>query len=482
MIQPVKAGYDQAYNSVPSINDGWYDTLTKINNQAPKEAIITSWWDFGHWFKAIADRRVTFDGAARASSSAHWVGRSLLISSEDETTGILMMLNCGQNKAFDTLNGIFNDAPKSVDILHQVLVQDKAEAIITLKDRGLTTAQIAEVIQYLHCENPPVDYYITSDDMIGKAGVWGHFGSWDFKKAAMYQETKDMDKEGAVKLLVDKYDLSSSEADKTYYEIQNTDADKWIAPWPSYFSNLNQCDGGSAGEVTCIVSAADGNIKINANPGLGEAVIIGNKGESLHPVSVVYATKQAVVEKRFTDSAVPFSVILIPQSDGKSYSAMIADPLLAYSTFTKLFFFDGHGMKCFSKFDEVKTFVGGKISTWVVDYDCKQENKVFFAPVEEVKAAHILISTKNRSDEQALQLAQEIEKNLTTANFAEYAKRLSEDPGSGANGGELGWFGKGTMVSEFEAAAFGLKVGEISSPVKSQFGYHIILLEDRREK
>jgi parvulin-like peptidyl-prolyl isomerase len=67
-------------------------------------------------------------------------------------------------------------------------------------------------------------------------------------------------------------------------------------------------------------------------------------------------------------------------------------------------------------------------------------------------------------------------------DFAKLAAKYSKDTGSGANGGDLGWFGKGAMVAEFETAAFSQKVGEIGKPVKSQFGYHIIQVlghEDR---
>lgn len=64
-------------------------------------------------------------------------------------------------------------------------------------------------------------------------------------------------------------------------------------------------------------------------------------------------------------------------------------------------------------------------------------------------------------------------------DFAELAKTYSQGP-SGPNGGDLGWFGRGQMVEEFENAAFALRVGEVSEPVKTQFGYHIIKLDDRR--
>lgn len=91
-----------------------------------------------------------------------------------------------------------------------------------------------------------------------------------------------------------------------------------------------------------------------------------------------------------------------------------------------------------------------------------------------VKASHILISKKG-SDEQDLQEANKIYNELVAgANFEKLAKEKSGDPGSGSKGGDLGWFGKGAMVPEFEKAAFSGAIGVIQKPVKSQFGYHII--------
>ena len=64
-------------------------------------------------------------------------------------------------------------------------------------------------------------------------------------------------------------------------------------------------------------------------------------------------------------------------------------------------------------------------------------------------------------------------------DFATLAQQFSDDTGSGAQGGELGFFGRGQMVKEFEDAAFSLPIGQISEPVKSQFGYHIIRVEEK---
>lgn len=90
-----------------------------------------------------------------------------------------------------------------------------------------------------------------------------------------------------------------------------------------------------------------------------------------------------------------------------------------------------------------------------------------------IRASHILVSS--------LDLAKKIKKELKDGKeFQVLAKKYSTCPSS-ANGGDLGYFGKGQMVKEFENAAFSLKVGEISEPVKTQFGYHLILVTDKKE-
>ena len=68
------------------------------------------------------------------------------------------------------------------------------------------------------------------------------------------------------------------------------------------------------------------------------------------------------------------------------------------------------------------------------------------------------------------------------ADFAQTAKSLSIDEATAPKGGDLGWVGIGTLVKEFEDAAFALKPGEVSAPVKTQFGWHIIKLEEKRGK
>lgn len=94
-------------------------------------------------------------------------------------------------------------------------------------------------------------------------------------------------------------------------------------------------------------------------------------------------------------------------------------------------------------------------------------------PQTEYHAAHILVATEEEAKAIKEQLAD-------GADFAELAKAKSTDTGSGANGGDLGWFGLGMMVKPFEDAVVAAKVGEVSDPVKTDFGWHLILVKETR--
>ncbi|MDR4889652.1 peptidylprolyl isomerase [Fredinandcohnia sp. QZ13] len=110
--------------------------------------------------------------------------------------------------------------------------------------------------------------------------------------------------------------------------------------------------------------------------------------------------------------------------------------------------------------DEVKTYF--------------EENKDSFVQPEQVQASHILVDDEATASEVATKLAD-------GADFAELAKEYSKDTANAEAGGELGYFGKGEMVAEFENAAFSMGIDEISAPVKTEYGYHIIKVTDKKE-
>lgn len=111
-----------------------------------------------------------------------------------------------------------------------------------------------------------------------------------------------------------------------------------------------------------------------------------------------------------------------------------------------------------------------EIKSW---YDGHKDR---YQQAEERRASHILIASEKLGKDKAKAKAEDVLKDVrkAPANFAELAKKNSDDPGSAAKGGDLGFFGRGMMVKPFEEATFSLKEGEMSGVVESDFGFHII--------
>ena len=104
------------------------------------------------------------------------------------------------------------------------------------------------------------------------------------------------------------------------------------------------------------------------------------------------------------------------------------------------------------------------------------EQRARVTPEDEVRARHILVESEDEAKAIIAQLR-------GGADFATIAKEKSKDPGGAANGGDLGFFSKAQMVPEFAEAAFGMQAGQLSeAPVKTQFGWHIIKVEERRQR
>lgn len=126
----------------------------------------------------------------------------------------------------------------------------------------------------------------------------------------------------------------------------------------------------------------------------------------------------------------------------------------------------------------VETFLAVEGKGKVKEADIKkfyEEEVAKLKPQEEVKARHILLASEDEAKAVAVKLK-------AGGDFAALAKELSKDTGSGAEGGDLGYFTRETMVPEFAEVAFKAAKGETSAPVKSQFGWHIIKVEDKRMK
>ncbi|MDD4973897.1 MAG: SurA N-terminal domain-containing protein [Bacteriovorax sp.] len=109
------------------------------------------------------------------------------------------------------------------------------------------------------------------------------------------------------------------------------------------------------------------------------------------------------------------------------------------------------------------------------------ERKPSLDKPEEVKARHILLMAEGKKDADLKVAIEKIAKEVNPSNFAKMADKYTEDPSGKGKGGDLGTFGKGRMVPEFDQVAFTQKPGTVSAPIKTQFGYHLLLVEKKIE-
>lgn len=393
---PVGIGYSLGSQQMPLINDGWYNALAKINKEAAPDAIVNSWWDFGHWFKAIADRAVTFDGGSQDTPQAHWIGRVLLTDNEQEAIGILRMLDCGGNSAYDSIYKKLNNSYHTITLTKEIILLSEEDAHATLIETGFTEEETNTILLYTHC-TPPENYFITSQDMVGKSGVWAHFGSWNFERAYIVNVANAYDKEQALAIIKEDIGLSAEEAEKLYTEAITSDPNNWITGWPSYVTMPQGC-WQEEEMLLC-------NSGVIINFTTGDAGVLTSEGYK-HPQELLYVAPDGSFNTTdfsnasdvliSSDGRSSYSAAIIPS--GTSFTGFFMDTELLESMFTKLFFYKGHSLECFDLFDEQHTVTGETIYVWKVDWSCNSANAVFVQEAQEVQAIETTAEIENETN------------------------------------------------------------------------------------
>ena len=341
----VMSGVLASQSTAPSLDDVVYESLEYIKLNSDDTAIITSWWDFGYWFRAIADRPVTFDGGTQVGYNAYWVGK-LLSTNEETATGISRMLNCGQNLAFEELYPSLNNHQETINLLEEVVVLPKEEAQLFLEGLGLPI----DVLDYTHCQ-APTGLLITSGDMVAKAGVWGHFGAWNFTKALMYQDVNSLSASDALKLLSDDHGLNQT-ASINEYNLMQSGADAYIAGYPGFITSFD-CVGDNI--LNCDVVYNSFKSTLIYDKTTFELNYSGDLGIELFKVSNL----------TFPGSTSNNIGLYIDPILNKGYVSSLE---LLGGTFGNLFYLEDSD--CYDLFYKGNSQTIGKFLVWQTDYSC----------------------------------------------------------------------------------------------------------------
>lgn len=372
--------------TAPNFDDAWYSTMEKIKENSSEDAIITSWWDFGHFFAATSKRGVTFDGGSQGYPVSHWVGKLLMENNEKVSVDILRMMACGGNNAFDTMFEFVgednSDAVLINKIIYDTFAKTKLEKIETIRNNkyySFTDEQIDTIMEELHCDEPPENFLITSEDMVSKSGVWAHWGSWDFSRKFVLDNYKTL----SANEIAERIDENVSRIERLVTELEDIDkraraenikrddlVNQWLAPYPGYIplqnSYIYPC---SANDETSNIECQNG-VEINMFSGNVRFV----QDDTVKFSKLFYMTEDGINEI-FVDPSGTIDATLIPTGVG-TYNILLSATPLGGSTFTKLFYLNGFGTKYFENFDDVRSATGVRVITWKVNFDAVDEEEL----------------------------------------------------------------------------------------------------------
>lgn len=399
MLYPVVVDGNQAAEQrIPSMNDGWHNTLTNIQDNTDEDAIITSWWDFGHWFKEMADRPVTFDGASQNTPMAYWVGKALSTGDEREFLGVSRMLNCGSREGFERLalsmHGhedmdalTADEFFESKEVIDEAIMLDREEAE-NLYGEHVPAENVSDIAEYTHCDAPE-SLWITSGDMVGKGPVWGHFGAWSFERSYIVEELRHMPLEEASPTIQDILNTDSDRAQELYLEANSLTTENQISNWiserPNYLTNQPFDCEEEDGEVICEIGSTLQRGQGQVVELSGAVVDLESHSESHFVLRFVdEATGNTLSRERITPTGVVINRertdleggeelnvdIAIKEINGQ-YEGILAHEKLSDSMFTNLYFWEGEGIDSLERIHtETDRAQGYNIYTWrVTDWD-----------------------------------------------------------------------------------------------------------------
>ncbi|HEY3189560.1 MAG TPA: STT3 domain-containing protein [Solirubrobacteraceae bacterium] len=379
VIPIVGRGAAAARAYLPVVHDAWWDALTRIRETAPPDAIVTAWWDYGHWIKYVAERRVTSDGSTLSGHVAHWIGRTLLAPTEREAIGLLRMLDCGSDVGPEGAMGRLAAHGVAEPAAHELVIEvaslERDEARARLLARGLEPTAADDVLAATHCTPPPA-YLLLTSAMI-QAPAWRHLGSFDPRRALAVSAVRAHGADAAVAELERTFALSGPAAralvDRAAGLRTPTEIEEFVNPRLGYLvPTWLPCTETATGEWRCPVGRGidvAGTVleTVTYRPDAPAASRLHirrqDRTEAVEPAVLLVAGAAGIDEVAF---AAPPDERLGVLVDVSGRRVLVGPPYLVRSTFTQLMFLDGRYATALEKTDDRTGFAGERIVTWRV--------------------------------------------------------------------------------------------------------------------
>ena len=343
---PLRRAYALMAPKLPEMRDVWWDTLTALRDETPPDAIVTTWWDYGHWVKYVAERRTSADGSTLLTHVPHWIARALLTASEAESRGLLRMLACGSDAtpepegrlgAYGKLRALGLDEADAHALIVALARVERPEAEALLAAQGLTAAACADVLASTHCRPPPA-YLVLTTDLLRKVS-WIDLGRWDPARA--------------------------TPAPRLTRPLLRRE---WLPCAP----------GNGAGERRCPVTGfADDDtldaafVYTRAAPARGRLILRERSGgrvvQGWTPGVALLAADGALRERRDAAGDPGLAVLV----DDAGNRVLLGTPDVLRSMLVRLLFLEPPYAGAFAKHDERRSYDDTRVAVWRIDWDAR---------------------------------------------------------------------------------------------------------------
>ncbi|MBF0479839.1 MAG: hypothetical protein HQL26_10185 [Candidatus Omnitrophica bacterium] len=328
----------------PIYNDTWDLAMKEIKEKTPTDSIINTWWPPGHFIKAMADRRVTFDGASIGVPQAYWLAAFFLSQSENEALGTLRMINSSGNDAVVFLNNFGIKTSTAVQIIKQIVKMPKPAAQQFLS-QYIKDPQVVDILLQLTHGRPAPSYCLIYKEFADNNIQLSMFGKWDFQKMETINQHPQL--------------LGKIPDRKS----------------PAYIDFLWQLVGGAykfSGTLSEL-NAKDNLILFQDGIQIDiknlSATISSPKYGRGKPFSIFYINDSGMmVENIQSQSNLSYSIALLKA--GPNWECILMDRALARSMLVRLYYFKDKGLKYFEPFSDISDLTGrNRIITYKVDWD-----------------------------------------------------------------------------------------------------------------
>ena len=195
----------------PMLSDEVYKTLIELKEKTESSAVINSWWDYGDWYKTVADRSVIFDGHSQYKPISYWMGRAMCASDNDQALNILRMLNNTSYTLFEQIRDYFADEYDAAVFLSRVVSADENGFDMLAAQYGLSRGVRDKVKEAVFSQPEAPAYFIVDRSMVGKINAISFLGNWDFAKKYLISNL-DKTPDFLIAQLVKKFGLKEKEA------------------------------------------------------------------------------------------------------------------------------------------------------------------------------------------------------------------------------------------------------------------------------